>query len=108
MMVYADFMQYKSGIYSYTTGKQLGGHAVLLVGYNDDEQSFTVKNSWDTGWGEKGFFRIAYSEVTGQSSFGLSAAAYYPSARAAAGVSTFDADASIKRVAPMFDNITWN
>lgn len=107
MMVYEDFMHYKNGIYSYTTGKKLGGHGVLLVGYNDDEQSFTVKNSWDTGWGEGGFFRIAYSEVTNSVNFGMSAVAYYQTSKAAP-VSSFNADAAFKRVAPQFENITWN
>ena len=76
MMVYEDFMHYKTGVYSYTTGKKLGGHAVLIVGYNDAEQYFIVKNSWDTGWGEQGFFRVAYSELTSVVSFGLSTVAY--------------------------------
>jgi len=75
-MVYEDFMHYKSGIYSYTTGKRLGGHAVLLVGYNDAEKYFSVKNSWDTTWGEQGFFRIAYSQMDNSVNFGLSTIAY--------------------------------
>jgi len=74
--VYEDFMHYKSGVYSYTTGKMLGGHAVLLVGYNDAEQYFIVKNSWNTGWGENGYFRIAYSQMSNSVSFGLSTIAY--------------------------------
>ena len=74
--VYEDFIHYKSGIYSYTTGKRLGGHAVLLVGYNDAEQYFIVKNSWGPGWGENGFFRIAYSEMKNSVNFGLSTIAY--------------------------------
>jgi C1A family cysteine protease len=76
MFVYEDFMNYKSGVYSYTTGEELGGHAVLLVGYNDEEKYFIVKNSWGTGWGESGFFRIAYSEVTSKAQFGISTIAY--------------------------------
>jgi len=75
-MVYEDFKHYKSGVYSYVSGKKLGGHAVLLVGYNDDEQYFIVKNSWGTGWGEGGFFRIAYSEIQGESAFGTKTIAY--------------------------------
>ncbi|MBI4656899.1 MAG: C1 family peptidase [Elusimicrobia bacterium] len=77
MMVYEDFMHYKSGIYSYVTGKKLGGHAILLVGYNDAEQYFIVKNSWDTDWGENGFFRIAYSQMDNSVSFGMRTIAYY-------------------------------
>ena len=76
MMVYEDFMHYKSGVYSYTTGKKLGGHAVLLIGYDDAEQCFILKNSWDTGWGEGGFFRVAYSEMNTVVSFALSTIAY--------------------------------
>ncbi|NQT13014.1 MAG: C1 family peptidase, partial [Planctomycetes bacterium] len=30
-----------------------GGHAVCLVGYT--KQYFIVRNSWDTGWGHRGF-----------------------------------------------------
>jgi C1A family cysteine protease len=64
MMVFDDFKNYKSGVYSQTPGsKFLGGHAVLIVGYDDADQSLTVKNSWTAGWGEKGYFKIAYSEV---------------------------------------------
>lgn len=76
MLVYEDFMHYKTGVYSYTTGKKLGGHAVLLVGYNDEGQYFIVKNSWDTGWGEGGFFRMAYSELDSVVNFGMSTIAY--------------------------------
>ena len=68
--VYEDFYDYSEGIYSYVSGGYLGGHAVLLVGYNDDEQYFIVKNSWGTWWGEDGYFRIAYSEVNGTTQFG--------------------------------------
>jgi C1A family cysteine protease len=64
MMVFNDFKLYKSGVYKQTPGsKFLGGHAVLIVGYDDADQSLVVKNSWTTGWGDKGYFKIAYSEV---------------------------------------------
>ena len=54
--VYNDFFSYRSGIYSYTTGAYAGAHAVLIVGYDDTQQAFIVKNSWGTGWGEFGYF----------------------------------------------------
>ncbi len=74
--VYNDFYSYRSGVYSYTTGSYLGAHAVLIVGYDDVNQAFIVKNSWGTGWGETGYFRIAYSEVGGTSNFVYSSIAY--------------------------------
>lgn len=71
MVVYSDFYAYNSGIYSRTSTTREGGHAVLLVGYDDTNHCFIVKNSWGTGWGESGFFRIAYSELDTATGFGL-------------------------------------
>ncbi len=76
MYVYNDFYSYRSGVYSYTTGAYVGAHAVLAIGYDDLQQAFIVKNSWGSGWGEAGYFMIAYSEVTGTSRFAYSALAY--------------------------------
>ena len=103
-MVYEDFMHYKSGIYSYATGKKLGGHAVLLVGYNDAENYFIVKNSWGTGWGEDGFFRIAYSEMNNVINFGLSTVAYKAAApkNALSETGRLNSDETWNRTAPMF------
>lgn len=39
-------------------------HAVLMVGYNltDPQNSYLkVKNSWGTGWGDEGYFKISVS-----------------------------------------------
>jgi len=70
LQVYTDFYSYSSGIYSYTSGSYEGGHAVLLVGYNDAGQYFIVKNSWNTYWGDSGYFKIAYSEISSVVDFG--------------------------------------
>ncbi|XP_073778907.1 dipeptidyl peptidase 1 isoform X1 [Danio rerio] len=66
--VYPDFMNYKEGIYHHTGLRdannpfELTNHAVLLVGYGQchktGEKYWIVKNSWGSGWGENGFFRI--------------------------------------------------
>jgi C1A family cysteine protease len=39
----------------------LGGHAVPIIGYNDNMQAFLCENSWGTSWGNNGFFYIPYS-----------------------------------------------
>jgi C1A family cysteine protease len=38
----------------------LGGHAVLLCGYNDAKQQFTCRNSWSAQWGDQGYFYMPY------------------------------------------------
>jgi C1A family cysteine protease len=70
MDVYADFFSYVGGVYSYTTGAYQGGHAVIIVGYDDAERCFIVKNSWGDEWGESGYFKIAYSQISNVVRFG--------------------------------------
>lgn len=38
----------------------LGGHAVLMVGYDDARRVFIVRNSWGTDWGDGGYFYMPY------------------------------------------------
>jgi len=76
MAVYSDFFYYTSGVYSYSSGYLEGYHAITVVGYNDSGSYFIVKNSWGPGWGESGYFRIAYSQLTNSVNFGDYTIAY--------------------------------
>jgi hypothetical protein len=40
--------------------KSLGGHAVMAIGYDEDKNHFIIRNSWGTGWGDKGYFYMPY------------------------------------------------
>ncbi len=62
--VYADFMSYTGGIYKHVSGGVMGGHAVKIIGWGVESGTnyWIVANSWDTTWGEKGFFRIAWGQ----------------------------------------------
>jgi C1A family cysteine protease len=60
--VYDDFFSYRSGIYRHVTGGVAGGHCISIVGYSDTDQCWIAKNSWNTTWGDQGFFRIAYGQ----------------------------------------------
>ena len=93
-LIYESFPYYTGGIYECdeTTEAVLGGHAVLVVGWDtytnendpDDERNGDVywicKNSWGTGWGEPfgaesgGYFNI----FAGECMFGMDAAILSP------------------------------
>ena len=38
----------------------VGGHAVMAVGYDDQNQWFIVRNSWADTWGMNGYFTLPY------------------------------------------------
>ncbi|MFA6599620.1 MAG: C1 family peptidase [Candidatus Omnitrophota bacterium] len=40
--------------------RQLGGHAVMAVGYEQKTQRFLVRNSWGGKWGKKGYFTMPF------------------------------------------------
>ena len=60
--VYDDFFSYNSGVYVQTSDNIAGGHAVAIVGYDNNNEYWICKNSWGKNWGENGFFRIGYGE----------------------------------------------
>lgn len=49
------------------TERSVGGHAVLAVGYSDDDKRFIVRNSWGTGWGMQGYFSMPYDYLSNSS-----------------------------------------
>ncbi|WP_158239034.1 C1 family peptidase [Streptomyces barkulensis] len=60
--VYWDFYFYAGGVYSHSWGEAGSGHCVCVVGYDDDKKAWLCKNSWGSGWGEGGYFWIAYGQ----------------------------------------------
>ena len=65
--VYEDFRMYQSGVYQHVIGPYVGGHCVEVIGYDDVLGCWIAKNSWGTGWGEAGFFRIRYGQCNFES-----------------------------------------
>lgn len=43
--------------------RYLGGHAVLLVGYNKKDQTYIVRNSWGPYWGDSGYFYMPFKVI---------------------------------------------
>jgi len=78
--VYDDFQSYGGGVYSHVSGAVDGGHAVMVIGYDDNEQCWICRNSWGAGFGGParadgtgaGFFKIKYGQcdIDGEDFFG--------------------------------------
>lgn len=58
--VYDDFLSYKTGVYQHHAGGVLGGHAVRILGWGTENGTpyWLVANSWNSDWGDKGYFKI--------------------------------------------------
>lgn len=40
--------------------KIIGGHAILAVGYDSDNETIIIRNSWGSSWGIGGYFMMPY------------------------------------------------
>ena len=65
-----NMIYYQGGIFSLDDycGEEVN-HAVVLVGWNDTDNTWIMRNSWGTDWGESGYMRI----TRGTSNIGYSA-----------------------------------
>lgn len=56
----------RTGVMPYPNTKReyfLGGHAVLLVGYDNVRQVYIARNSWGADWGDNGYFYMPYRVI---------------------------------------------
>ncbi len=51
--------------------KHIGGHALVVVGYNDSSGVFDLLNSWGPNWGDNGFFQMRYKDFAENAAQGL-------------------------------------
>jgi len=64
MAVMEGFGGYTGGVYEHPGEESARdiNHQVVIVGYDDMQGCWIVRNSWGQNWGENGYFRIAYGD----------------------------------------------
>eukprot|EP00919_Chromeraceae_sp_WS-2016_P026193 GHVR01061944.1.p1 GENE.GHVR01061944.1~~GHVR01061944.1.p1 ORF type:complete len:393 (+),score=82.20 GHVR01061944.1:46-1224(+) len=74
------FMFYNSGVLDGECGTDLD-HAVTAVGYGTTEEGvpyWLIKNSWGSGWGDKGYIRVKRETDQNKNGAGQCGVALYP------------------------------
>ena len=49
-----------TGVMAMPVGSDIGGHCVVIVGYDDDKRVYRIRNSWGPQWGLQGYFDMPY------------------------------------------------
>jgi hypothetical protein len=57
------FQNYGGGVLGPFQGKSHGGHCTNLLGYSEADGWFLGLNSWGTGFGDGGFYRISEDRI---------------------------------------------
>ncbi|XP_063825434.1 cathepsin B-like [Ostrinia nubilalis] len=72
--VFQDFYMYKEGVYRYNHGSWVGIHSVKLLGWGKENKTkyWLAANSWNSDWGDSGFFKI----IRGINHLGIERRAY--------------------------------
>ena len=64
MILFEDLESHQSGVYRHTTGRQLGSHAIVFVGWDDQNRSWIARNSWGEDWADGGYFEVARDDAS--------------------------------------------
>jgi C1A family cysteine protease len=57
---YSNIWSGEKGVIPLKNNQIIGGHAILIVGYDDHTSMFKFKNSWTESWGDKGYGYLPY------------------------------------------------
>ena len=68
-----EILYYKSGVFNKDECDSKLNHAVVIVGYGEENgvKYWKIRNTWGSNWGEKGYFRIFRNEKEGTGTCGI-------------------------------------
>ena len=62
-MIYENFIPDDNFIIPLPAGEMQGGHAMTIIGYNDETRLFKTLNSWGPEWSDKGCCFMFYEHI---------------------------------------------
>ena len=60
MYLFSQFMNNVGGKIEMPSGVSIGGHAMVMCGYDDAKEYLIIRNSWGPFWGDGGFAYLPY------------------------------------------------
>ena len=76
--IFSSFGKGERGFISIPTDEEIAAakesnennhHAMVIVGFNDEQKVFKVRNSWGSDWGDNGYCYIPYQYIEGEKTF---------------------------------------
>lgn len=58
--VFKNWFRTRNGIIRQAAGDGTGGHAICVVGYDNNKELIEFANSWSSDWGDKGYGYLGY------------------------------------------------
>jgi len=71
MNCYSNIWNAENGVIPLPNGQLIGGHAILIIGYDDATNMFKFKNSWSSSWGNNGYGYLPYEYLLSGNLFDL-------------------------------------
>ncbi len=84
-----------------------GGHAMLVVGYDDDMGGFKTMNSWGDGWGRDGYCYLSYDFMKHDVWEGWIMEDYVASGPSFHGTVTVNGEAVEEKVAALIEGVSY-
>lgn len=82
----------------------VGGHAMVIVGYNASQDYFIVKNSWGAGYGHAGYLYLSYDYIRTYAKYGYYIKAVSPKLLIMGSGATLQVIPNIRRINPNLVN----
>ena len=61
--IFQNFYDNLGEVIESNLGEEIGGHALVIIGWDDNLQAFKMANSWGKNWGDRGYGWVHYDHI---------------------------------------------